>query len=83
MRLPGDAWLTWELTPSDGGATVVHQTAEFRPRGLLGRLYWMAVAPFHRGVFPRLLAGIIRDAESTASGALRAKPLESQGPVHA
>jgi len=66
MRLPGEAWLTWELFPSEGVGTRVTQTAEFRPRGLLGRLYWLAVAPFHRFVFPGLLAGIIDDAESAA-----------------
>jgi uncharacterized protein YbjT (DUF2867 family) len=64
MRLPGEAWLTWELSSSQGAGTGITQTAEFRPRGLLGRIYWLAVAPFHRFVFPGLLAGIITDAES-------------------
>jgi uncharacterized protein YbjT (DUF2867 family) len=64
MRLPGEAWLTWELSSSEDDGTRITQTAEFRPRGLLGRIYWLAVAPFHRFVFPGLLAGIIADAES-------------------
>lgn len=64
MRLPGEAWLTWELSSSGGARTRITQTAEFRPRGLLGRIYWLAVAPFHRFVFPGLLAGIVADAES-------------------
>lgn len=64
MLLPGDAWLTWEVSP-DGNGTSIVQTAEFRPRGLLGRLYWLAVAPFHRFVFPGIVAGIVADAEST------------------
>lgn len=34
-----------------------------KPRGLLGRAYWYAVAPFHSLVFPRLLQGIVTDAE--------------------
>ena len=67
MRLPGEAWLTWELSPSTGGGTCITQTAEFRPRGLLGRIYWLAVAPFHRFVFPGLLAGIVAEAESEES----------------
>lgn len=29
----------------------------------LHRLYWIAVAPFHRFIFPGLLAGICADAE--------------------
>ena len=64
MRLPGDAWLTWELSSVEGAGTRITQSAEFRPRGLLGRIYWLGVAPFHRFVFPGLLAGIIADAES-------------------
>lgn len=63
MLLPGEAWLEWEVEPHGaGGATRLVQTARFRPRGLLGRLYWYAVAPFHRFVFPGLVAGIARDA---------------------
>ena len=64
MRLPGDAWLTWEVSPLGAAGSRIVQTAEFRPRGLLGRVYWLGVAPFHRLVFPGLLAGIVADAES-------------------
>jgi uncharacterized protein YbjT (DUF2867 family) len=63
MRLPGDAWLTWEISKVGSAGTQITQTAEFRPRGLLGRLYWCAVAPFHRLIFPGLLLGIIHDAQ--------------------
>jgi len=61
MRLPGEAWLTWELVGLANG-TQITQTAEYRPRGLFGRLYWLGVAPFHRFVFPGMLAGIVKDA---------------------
>lgn len=63
MRLPGAGWVTWQLTPS-GAGTEITQIAEFRPRGLLGRLYWLTMTPFHRFIFPRLLAGIVTEAES-------------------
>jgi hypothetical protein len=46
MRLPGEAWLEFRI---DNDKLV--QTATFRPRGLLGRLYWYAVMPFHGLVF--------------------------------
>ncbi len=62
MRLPGDAWLQWEIEPDGAGATIT-QTARFHPRGLVGLLYWIAVAPLHRFIFPGLLAGICADAE--------------------
>ncbi len=53
MRLPGDAFLQWEIEPVEGGSNLV-QTAIFRPRGLLGRLYWYVMAPFHSVIFPRM-----------------------------
>jgi uncharacterized protein YbjT (DUF2867 family) len=53
MRLPGDAFLQWEVRPMEDGADLV-QTAIFRPRGLLGRFYWLLMAPFHSYIFPRM-----------------------------
>jgi len=50
MKLPGEAWLEFRI--DDG---VLHQTATFRPLGLLGRLYWYAVLPFHYFVFNGLI----------------------------
>ncbi len=62
MRLPGEARLTWDVAPTAQGSRIT-QTALFRPRGLLGRAYWLAVAPFHRFVFPGLIAGLASMAE--------------------
>jgi hypothetical protein len=50
MKLPGEAWLEWEI--SDEKELV--QTAIFRPNGLLGRVYWYAVSPFHLFIFHRM-----------------------------
>lgn len=47
MKLPGEAWLEFRI--DDDGLT---QTATFRPQGLLGRLYWFSVLPFHWVLFP-------------------------------
>ena len=46
MKLPGEAWLEFKLTDSQ-----LEQTATFRPLGLLGRLYWYSVYPFHGLIF--------------------------------
>jgi hypothetical protein len=46
MKLPGDAWLEFKVTDGE-----LVQTATFRPLGLLGRLYWYAVMPFHGLIF--------------------------------
>ncbi|MBU6200950.1 MAG: DUF2867 domain-containing protein [Acidobacteria bacterium] len=64
MRLPGDAWLQWEVADDGAGGSTIVQTARFHPRGLLGRVYWLLVAPFHGFVFPGLVRGICRDAEA-------------------
>ena len=46
MKLPGEAWLEFEV---NNGTYL--QTATFRPKGVLGRLYWAAVYPFHNLIF--------------------------------
>lgn len=51
MKLPGEAWLEFKID-SENKLT---QTATFRPLGLLGRLYWYAVLPFHFFIFQGML----------------------------
>lgn len=63
MKLPGRAWLQFEVLPDSRGARV-EQTALYEPRGILGYLYWYAVRPFHRFVFPGLLRAVRDDAEA-------------------
>ena len=46
LKLPGEAWLEFRVQDQD-----LIQTATFRPKGLLGRMYWMAVFPFHSIIF--------------------------------
>ena len=57
MKLPGRAWLEFEVTPDAGGATI-HQTAIFDPIGLAGLVYWYGIYPLHELVFARMLRGI-------------------------
>jgi uncharacterized protein YbjT (DUF2867 family) len=63
MRLPGRAWLEFEVRP-DGDGSVIRQTAVFDPVGLWGLVYWYSVYPLHQFVFAGMLAGIARAAES-------------------
>jgi len=51
MKLPGEAWLEFKIS-NDG---FLIQTATFRPIGLLGRLYWYAVLPFHGLIFEGMI----------------------------
>lgn len=62
MKLPGTATLEFRLVTEHGG-TRMHQTARFRPRGLLGILYWYSVLPLHHIVFSGMMRGIRRAAE--------------------
>jgi uncharacterized protein YbjT (DUF2867 family) len=58
MRLPGRAWLQFEVKP-DGAGSVVRQTAIFDPAGVLGQLYWYLLYPVHQFVFAGMLRGIV------------------------
>lgn len=61
MKLPGNAWLEFEVVPTDSGATI-HQRASFEPDGLPGILYWYTLYPLHYLVFTRMLRNIARAA---------------------
>jgi hypothetical protein len=67
MVMPGKGWLQYELAPDDAGS-IVRQTAVFDPKGVLGRLYWYAVLPFHHFVFNGTLRGIERECAELMSG---------------
>jgi uncharacterized protein YbjT (DUF2867 family) len=67
MKLPGRAWLEFEVEPTDRGSTV-RQTAIFDPRGLGGLLYWYGIYPLHAAVFQGMLAGITRAARLESRG---------------
>ncbi len=71
MKVPGLAWLDLACEPDSGGGSVYRQRAGFFPAGLAGRLYWLAVLPFHgfifRGMAERITAAA--EAEAEAAGA--------------
>jgi uncharacterized protein YbjT (DUF2867 family) len=58
MKLPGEAWLEFKIIKKNNKYFLI-QTATFRPRGLLGRLYWYSVFPFHYFVFDGMVKNII------------------------
>lgn len=53
MILPGEAWLEFKIVDD-----TLYQTATFRPKGILGRLYWYLVMPFHWFVFNGMIDNI-------------------------
>jgi uncharacterized protein YbjT (DUF2867 family) len=80
MRLPGRAWLEFEVTPEANGARI-RQTAIFEPSGLAGRAYWYGVLPLHALVFGGMLRGLARRARESAahsrSGSLTPRAVET------
>jgi hypothetical protein len=64
MKAPGDAWLEFRISLEEG-QWMLRQKATFRPRGVLGRLYWYLLYPIHILVFRGMVKGI---AEYGAEG---------------
>jgi uncharacterized protein YbjT (DUF2867 family) len=57
MKVGGKAWLEFRIE----GNTLI-QTAYHYPKGLLGRIYWFSMLPFHAFIFPDMIRSIIRQA---------------------
>ncbi len=68
MKVPGLAWLEMTAEPDPAGGSIYRQRAVFFPSGLGGRLYWLAVLPFHGVVFTGMANRI------TQTAALSPKP---------
>jgi len=64
MKLPGRAWLEFEVLGEARGSTI-RQTALFDPIGLGGLAYWYLIYPIHTLVF----AGMLRAIAVRAIGA--------------
>ncbi len=70
MKVPGRAWLELCVEP-DGEGSLYRQRAIFFPKGLSGRLYWLAVLPFHSLIFPAM-------AHNIAAAAMKLQEAESE-----
>ena len=66
MKLPGRAWLEFEIEPA-GEGSVIRQTAVFDPIGLGGFAYWYGIYPLHSLVFRNMLAGLAKAAACEAA----------------
>ena len=63
MKVPGRAWLQFELHPQKVEQVRLVQTAFFAPKGLFGLLYWYGLYPIHAWIF----SGLIKAVASLAS----------------
>jgi uncharacterized protein YbjT (DUF2867 family) len=76
MKVPGDAWLQFEATPSDDSrngesisidpSTRLTQTAYFASKGLGGLLYWYVLYPIHAVIFSGMIRVLSEEAERNA-----------------
>jgi uncharacterized protein YbjT (DUF2867 family) len=68
MKLPGKAWLEFEVDRTGQGSSILTQTARFYPKGLAGIVYWYGIYPVHILVFRRLVSAIGKRAECLSAG---------------
>jgi hypothetical protein len=79
MKVPGRAWLQFDVEPIAAHRSRIRQTAIFETSGLWGRLYWYALLPLHAIVFSGMLRGIASRALAEARGGIG--PRDARRPV--
>jgi hypothetical protein len=57
MKLPGTAWLEFKI---EGDKLI--QSAYFYPKGVLGRVYWYSMLPFHYFIFKNMIENFLKKA---------------------
>jgi len=63
MKLPGRAWLEFEVKPLADGGSEIHQTAIYDPVGFGGVLYWHLASVFHSVIFSGMIDRIAKKAK--------------------
>ncbi|MBZ0293139.1 MAG: SDR family oxidoreductase [Anaerolineae bacterium] len=76
MKVPGRAWLQFEVQPLSDHRTQLIQKAFFAPKGLFGHLYWYGLYPIHSFLFSSMIRTIGNQAEAL-SRAAHEQPLNS------
>ena len=64
MKVPGKAWLQFEVKTLEKGRSQLRQTAYFAPKGLFGLLYWYVLYPLHGLIFSGVINKLKKLAES-------------------
>jgi hypothetical protein len=62
MKVPGRAWLQFQVTSREDGQSLLSQTAFFAPKGLFGWMYWYALYPIHKVIFSGFIDQIVQRA---------------------
>lgn len=62
MKVPGDAELELAVH-SQRGERILVQTGRFKPRGIVGRLYWWILYPIHLAIFAGMATRIVKRSD--------------------
>ena len=65
MKVPGRAWLQFEVEPDGKGGSTIRQTAVFDPAGIAGLAYWYTLWPIHNHIFGSMLQRIAAASAAT------------------
>jgi hypothetical protein len=68
MKVPGEATLTFEITPFVDGSTQLTLLSRFRPQGIAGLLYWYGLYPFHELIFFGMAKAMARSTGKPIQG---------------
>ncbi len=67
MKVPGTAWLEFRVDKKNDDSCVFRQTAQFKPSGWFGYLYWYMLAPAHFLIFRNMARKIVQCARINLS----------------
>lgn len=67
MKMPGLAWLEFQVNKVSDSKTQLIQQAIYYPRGLAGHAYWWVISPFHVFVFKGMAKNICKAATKQIS----------------
>lgn len=81
MKVPGDAWLQFEVSPGDLGYACLSQTAFFAPKGLAGFLYWYLLYPIHSLIFSGMIDSIAENIQKKGRSGQRIIPASESVPI--
>ena len=70
MKMPGEAWLQFRIIDNEDSTHTLEQLAVLRPLGLVGRLYWYALVPFHFIIFKGMIENIVHYGDAVPLPAL-------------
>jgi hypothetical protein len=73
MRLPGRAWLQYEIERLEVGSRLV-QSAMFDPDGIAGLAYWYLLLPVHIPIFRKMIGVLAKRAVRRGAAGTRPQP---------